>query len=137
MWVDNRFQFADAQTLSPSDGATALTDHYDVGGDFDLGPGETLYWVVSMDVSPGDELTFALQTDDNSGFSSATQIASLVFAEGVAAGTKLFVGFPATNERFIRVLVTPTADDGTSTFSSWVTSQHPSATQAYPDNVPT
>lgn len=136
MWIDNRFEFADGQTLGSSDGATALTDHYDAEGDFDLGPGETLYWVVSMDVSPGDELTFALQTDDNASFTSASQIASLVFAEGVAAGTKAFVGFPSANERYIRVLVTPTADDASSTFSSWVTSQHPSAAQSYPDNVP-
>lgn len=136
MWIDLYSLFAEGQTLGSGEGATALTDHVNLGSDRDIGPGRTLYWVVQLDTIAGDDLAFTLQTDDNSSFSSATTIATLNFSENDAAGTRLFVGFPNTNEQYLRALVTPDGDDASTTFTSWLTDQEPKAWQAYPDAVP-
>lgn len=96
-----------SQALTAS-GAT--TDVKDFGGDYDKGPGgevKGLIFVVetAADYTTGDETyTFTLQTDDNSGFSSAATLSSsgTIAGSALTAGTKVFVPLLNTNERYIR-----------------------------------
>jgi hypothetical protein len=96
-----------SQALTAS-GAT--TDSKDFAGDYDKGPGgevKGLLFVVEVaaDYTTGDETyIFTLQTDDNSGFSSATTLSSsgTINGNALTAGTKVFVPLLNTNERYIR-----------------------------------
>jgi hypothetical protein len=96
-----------SQALTAS-GAT--TDVIDFGGDFDKGPGgevKGLMFVVEVaaDFTTGNETyAFTLETDDNTGFSSATTLASSGTINGnlLTAGSKVFVPLLNTNERYIR-----------------------------------
>lgn len=135
--IDTYLVFADAQTIETGDGATELTNTVDLGLDRDIGPGKMVYWCVQLDINAGDELTFTLETDGDSAFGSTTTIGTLVFSENDPAGTKKWIAFPSANERYLRVLVTPTGDDATSTFTSYLSDSQPSSsTTSYADNVP-
>jgi len=141
-FTDNRLLFAEAQEIGSGDAGgagnpIALTDFINLSGDFDIGPGKLVYWVVQMVTSPGDTLTFDLETDSDSGFATTlTDLASLVFAESVAAGTQKWIAVPSANLQYLRAVVKPTDDDGASVFTSYITSQQPNSWVAFPDNVP-
>jgi len=131
MWIDSRVEFVDSQAFTAS---AALTNHINLGGDFDIGPGTQLWAVFNVDVTSTGAYTVAIQTDDNNSFSSATTIASMAIASGTVAGTKFVIGFPFANEQFVRAYATRTG--GNITLTAWLTDQHPSAWAALPDNVP-
>lgn len=138
MIIDERLEFSDAQALT---GTAALTDVIDFGSARQLGVGEPLYWVLSVDVASdrttGDETySFALQTDDNSAFSSAATLITYAFpAAVVPAGTRIAFALP-TNliERYLRVNATLGGTTPTVTISSWIGVEPTNAT-IYPDAV--
>ena len=99
MWVDKSLEMSVAQAFTASGDST---DHINLGGDFDVGPGHPLYWVVQVDVvlddADADETYVVnLETDSNSAFSSGTTIASFTFTRGDAAGTRQWVSVPSAN----------------------------------------
>jgi hypothetical protein len=106
MYVDAQQLLSDAQALTAT---AASTNYIDLGVDRDMGPGESWSICLSVDVAAdfttGDETySFAVQTDDNTSFSSATTLSTVaILASALTAGSKhmLFVGL--TNERYIRV----------------------------------
>ena len=108
MIIDKRNEFVASQALT----ATAvLTDSIDLSSDRDIGVGEDLYWVINQltiadGVSTDETYVFTLQTDDNSGFSSPTTIATITIPRSSPAGTRWYVSLPNTNERYLRVNVT-------------------------------
>ena len=136
---DKRLTFTDSQALAAS---AALTDVIDLRQDRDLGPGQPpLYWVLQVlaasDRTTGDETySFALQTDDNSGFSSPNTVATIAFpAAVVPAGAVFALALPAnvgSNERYLRVNATLGGTTPSVTVASHLTNQHPQAWQAMP-----
>lgn len=140
MNIDKRAEFTASQALTA--GTTALTNHYNAGGDFDLGPGQPLYWnlVLLAEALAGTTPTyrFDLQTDDNDSFSSPEVIGSITVVQGAPAGSKYTLGFPMTNQKYIRV-VAVLADGGataTVTVASWLSDKQTSQQRAYADNIP-
>lgn len=136
MIQDSRLLFDNAHAYTAS---AASTDYLDLGSDRGIGPGRMLYFCVQLDVASdgttGDETySLALQTDDNSSFSSATDIATLTIPRGTAAGTRYAIGFPRANERYVRAYLTAGGTTPTVTLTSWI-GDEPTAWQAYPDAI--
>jgi len=88
----------------------ASTDIIDLGATRDIGNGEPMELVIlcteSATASGSATVTFALQTDDNDGFSSAATLASTaaIGKASLTAGTEVLrVKVPLDVERYLRV----------------------------------
>lgn len=106
MILDSQLTLSDAQALT----ATAVsTNVIDLSADRDIGAGEPLAVVVTVDTaadtaSGNETYQVDLQTDDNSGFSSATVIASRAIAgAALTAGAIFVIPIPHDNERYLRL----------------------------------
>jgi len=137
MYIDERLEFADAQAVT---GSGDSTDSVDLGTDRDIGPGRQLWLVISLDVatdftSGNETYVFNLETDDNSSFSSGTDIASITFIGANPAGTRKYIGVPEANEQFLQIRRVLGGTSPSCTYSAWLTSEEPTALQAYPDAV--
>ena len=134
-WIDKLGEFSDAQALT----ATAVsTNVVDLSQDRDVGVGHPLWICVTLDVAAdatnaNETYTVDLQTDDNSGFSSATTLQTLTITRGSAAGSKFFMAVPQDNERFVRLNYTLGGTTPSVTLSAWVQLDEPPKWQAYPD----
>jgi hypothetical protein len=103
MIIDYNLQFSDAQSLTAD---AASTNVIDLGADRDIGPGEPLSIVVTLDAAMGGTsptMAVQVQTDDNSGFSSATTVATSRTIASGAAGDSVVISVPDTNERYLRL----------------------------------
>jgi len=135
MYIDKLLELADAQALTATGNTTNTID---LGSDRDVGNGQTLWLVLSLDVAPdganGDETyVFTLTTDDNSSFSSATTILTQTVVRSTAAGTRYVMAIPSANERYLRGTFTLGGTTPSVTYSAWLTSEAPTAWAAYPD----
>lgn len=135
MYIDKLLELADAQALTATGNTTNTID---LGSDRDVGNGQPLYLVLSLDVAPdgttGDETyVFTLTTDDNSSFSSATTILTQTVVRSTAAGTRYVLPIPSANERYLRGTFTLGGTTPSVTYSAWLTKEEPSAWAAYPD----
>lgn len=133
MITDKLLTFCAGQSLSGAS-ATASTDILDLGADRDFTAlGQPLYVVVVLTASGGTSptLAFNLQTDDNSSFSSAVNIAAYP-ATAQAVGQTIVMPFPHTNERYLRLSFTQAGTSPTATVSAYVTS-NPQTWTALPD----
>lgn len=120
MFMDADLVFSDAQAVTA---AAASTNYYDTGPLYsgntgrDLGVIDDLLVSITVDVAMTDgssdsTLTVDLQTDDNTSFSSAATVATLMTIPAVsAAGSKFFAKLPLAPavpyERYVRVYFTP------------------------------
>lgn len=114
MYVDSHLLFSDAQAVTA---AAASTNYVDLSAVRKMGVGQPLYLVVICVVAMTDSgsdstLAVILQTDDNTSFSSASEVMSLgSFAAVSAAGTRLIAPLPPAPanafERYARVYYTP------------------------------
>lgn len=136
MYVDAQLLLSDAQALT----ATAVsTNIIDLGSDRDIGPGRGLSFVLTTDVAAdsttGNETyQVDIQTDDNSGFSSATTICSyVILAAALTAGSIHVLPMPNTNERYVRLNYTLGGTTPTWTVTSFV-GLDAQLYQAYPNN---
>lgn len=134
MIIDSLIEFSDAQALTAT---AASTNVIDLGSDRDIGPGRPLWVVVQVDVAAdgttGDETySVALETDDNSGFSSASSLATVSIPRSTVAGTRFLIGMPRANERYLRLYYTLAGTTPTVTLSAWLTDQEPASWHAYP-----
>lgn len=107
MIMDAQHLFSDSQALTSSGASTNVID---LGADRNIGMGEPMCVMISLDVAAdggnSDETyTAAIQTDDNSGFSSATTLETLTITRGDAAGTKYFHVFKPDSlvEQYLRI----------------------------------
>ena len=137
MYIDSRLEFSDAQALTAT---AASTNVVDLSSDRDIGPGRSMWVVISLDVAADDadanETYVAdLETDSTSAFSSATTIASVTIARGTAAGTKFVIGMPFANEQWLRLNYTLGGTTPTVTLSAWLTDQDPESWAALPDAI--
>lgn len=130
MIIDSRLQVSNAQAVTGAT-TTASTDVVDLGSDRDIGPGRPLWLIVVIKVALGGTtptFNFSIQTDDNSGFSSATTLATSETLSGAAAapaGKIMALGVPLTNERYIRAAYTLGGTSPTITVTAWFTDQEP------------
>jgi hypothetical protein len=109
---DAENRFSDAQDISGA-GPDASTDVVDLGIARDIGTGENLYLVVSVDttfVGGGITVAVTIETDNDEAFGSPTSPAQTIgtFAALSVAGSRFVVRLQpdAINERFMRVLYT-------------------------------
>ncbi len=136
MLIDSRLEFSDGQALTAS---AASTNIVDLGQDRDIGPGRTLYLVLSVDVAAdygnADETyAVALQTDSAAAFSSATTLVSRTIAAAeLAAGSQHVIPVTLTNERYLRVYYTLGGTSPSVTVNAWLTDQEPQTWRALPD----
>lgn len=92
MIMDAELRFSNAQAITAS---AASTNQVDLKAIRDIGTGQDIYFVAQVDVAFTDgtsdsTVTVALQTDDNSAFSSATTVQTVgTFAALSAIGTRL------------------------------------------------
>lgn len=107
MILDAHLQFSDSQALTST---AASTNIIDLGADRNIGIGNKLGVYLNVEVAAnagdGDETySIAIQTDDNSGFSSATTLSTFTITRGTAAGTVYLQGIPSdtTPERYLRL----------------------------------
>jgi hypothetical protein len=106
--------FSTSQALTAT---AASTDVIDLGANGDLGRASMRFRAsVATAFSGGTSVQFVLQTDDNSGFSSATALftsAAIAVASLTAGAVVVDIPVPSTTERYLRVnyvvVGTPTA----------------------------
>jgi hypothetical protein len=111
MYLDALALFSNAQAVTAT---AASTDSMDLSQIRDIGVGEDLYIFCNVDVAMTDSssnttITVTLETDDNSGFSSATTTQTLfVFPALSAVGAIRFARIQplAMNERFAQLRYT-------------------------------
>ena len=137
MMIDSLLEFSDAQALT----ATAVsTNVVDLTSDRDVGPGRTVWVVLTIDVAPdsasADETyTVDLETDDNESFTSATQLWQYTIIRTAAQGAPFALAVPMDNERFLRLNYTLGGTTPTITVSAHLTDQEPFEHLTYPDAV--
>lgn len=138
MIIDKLLQVSSAQALTGTDPVPS-TDVIDFGSDRDVGPGSPLWLVVVARVglggTGGPTIKFDIETDDNSGFSSATKIFSsqALAATAFASGKIFAIPMPMANERFLRLVATMTGTSPTATIDAFLTNQPPTTWQSMPD----
>ncbi len=108
MLMDAELLFSDEQAVTTTAASTNIVDL--LAANRDIGKGEDLELIVSVDeavtASGAATVVFALQTDDNSGFSSATDLfatAAIGKATLVAGYVPVKIKLPRGIERFLRV----------------------------------
>jgi hypothetical protein len=135
MLLDALQIFSEDQALTATGASTNIID---LGNDADIGPGRNLYVVtqvgVAADGSSGNETyVVTLQTDDNSAFSSPTDIASVTIPRGTAAGEMFTIGFPANNERYLRINYALGGTSPSVTVTAFLSDTQPPQHRVYPD----
>ncbi len=110
MYVDNENRYSTAQDLTASG---ASTNHIDHGSDRNIGIGEALALVITLDAaldrgSSNETYTAQLQTDSSSAFGSATSVGELISMTTYAAGTRFVAVLPAdtSTKQYTRVYYT-------------------------------
>nr|WP_175800908.1 hypothetical protein [Burkholderia anthina] len=135
MYIDSLLEFSRAQALTASGPSQNVID---LGSDRDIGPGRPLWIVIALasDAVATGTYKFALETDDNVGFSSPTEIAAVSpSVASLKAGRRLVLGMPFENERYLRLNNTLGGTSPGVTINAFLTDQDPASWQAYPDGI--
>lgn len=124
MILDRETAFSQSQALTGTT-LVASTDTIDLSAIRQIGIGEDLYIVLNFEVAAGGTtptITVALQTDDNSAFSSATTVSTLMNAVTTpGASSQLVFPIPYQGlERHIRLAYTQGGTTPTTTLSAHV-----------------
>jgi hypothetical protein len=135
MLIDKLLRFSASQSLASASG-TASTDILDLGADRDMTAlGRPLYVAVVLEASGGTSPTLQVivQTDDNSGFSSAVALHTGP-ALAQASNRVQIIPIPHTNERYLRLTYTQDGTSPTATVSAFITDS-PQAWVATADGI--
>lgn len=106
MIVDALQKLSEDQALT---GTAASTNLIDLGADRNIGVGEPMGVLITVDVaadvaSGNETYQFDVETDDNSGFSSATVIARRIIDKAsLTAGSRWVIALPGDCERYLRL----------------------------------
>lgn len=123
MILDAQQNYSNAQALTATADSTNYIDH---GADRNLGIGDPVLVELVLDVAASDAngnetYTAILETDDNTSFSSATQVGPTVtITRGDAAGTRYFIPLPPDTslERYTQLAFTLGGTDPTVTVTA-------------------
>ena len=135
MLIDKLLRFSASQPPAAASG-TASTDILDLGADRDMTAlGRPLYVAVVLEASGGTSPTLQVivQTDDNSGFSSAVALHTGP-ALAQASNRVQIIPIPHTNERYLRLTYTQGGTSPTATVSAFITDS-PQAWVATADGI--
>ena len=128
MFIDALHLMSDSQALTAT---AASTNVIDLGGDGNVGIGEPMAVVVTVEVAAdaanADETySVALQTDSVEGFGSAVELGTAVITRGTVAGTKFVIGVPADEraDRFLRLNYTLAGTTPSVTVSAFLIPQN-------------
>ena len=135
MLIDKLLRFSASQSLASASG-TASTDILDLGADRDMTAlGRPLYVAVVLEASGGTSPTLQVivQTDDDSGFSSAVALHTGP-ALAQASNRVQIIPIPHTNERYLRLTYTQDGTSPTATVSAFITDS-PQAWVATADGI--
>lgn len=126
MYLDAQHLFSDAQAVT----STAVsTNVIDLGGDHNVGIGEPMAVVITLDVgtdfTTGDE-TYVVTLQTGSSITPTTVIASKEIVGLQAAGTKFVMGVPAdtSGERYLRLNFTHGGTSPTATYTAFLIPQN-------------
>jgi len=109
MILDSQLSLSREQAIASAASTVASTDYYDTGASADVGIGEDLWIQIAIGavaVTGGTSVQFVLQTDDNTGFSSAKTIpltAAIPVAQLTARAVVVQARLPVGLERYFRV----------------------------------
>lgn len=128
MYIDSRLEFSSKQVLAA---AGASTNVIDLGAPVrKIGPGQPMWVVVQTDAATTDAVTVDIETAAAVSFASAAKIGSVTIPASTPAGRRFVVGFPYTNQRFLRL-----GYGAAVTASAWLTDQEPQSWEPYPAQV--
>ena len=137
MIIDSLLLFSDAQAVTSAAGSTNTIDMSEVR---DIGNGEPLYIVVTVDVATdaGKTVAVALEGDSTTTFTPDGTVTMFTMAAATAAGT-VFVytlqpGSDPLQYRYLRLLYTPSSALTDGTFTAFLTNNYQRATH-YADNI--
>jgi hypothetical protein len=105
-FIDAQQTFSDAQALTVTAVSTNIIDH---GADRNIGIGEPLAVLLTVDVAAagGGTLAIAVQSDDNSAFSSPGTVTTTtaIAAAALTLGARIVIPIPpdTATERFMRL----------------------------------
>lgn len=140
MLIDSLLLFSDAQAVTSAAGSTNTID-LSVTGGRDIGTGEPLYIVMTVDVGidAGKTVTVALEGDSTTTFSpDATDTVFVTGTAGETAGAvyiaRLDPGMAALQYRYIRLKYTPSSALTNGTFTAFITHDI-QKWKAYADNI--
>lgn len=137
MIIDKRLEFSAAQALTAT---AASTNSIDVGVARQIGPGEPLWIVIVSKAAPGGTsptIAISVETDDNTGFSSAATLAThpTLAAAAFGSGTRIVIPVPYSNERYLQLKYTLGGTSPTFTVDAFLTNQEPPQLTQYPDAI--
>lgn len=139
-YMDAQLLFSDAQALT----ATAVSTNYiNLGTAYSfIGTGEPMAAVVTVDVAAGGTsptLVVAVQSDDNTSFSSAATVATTGTIAGatLTAGYEIVIAIPAgtSTEQYLRLNYTVGGTTPTVTVTARLTPMRLLAQQHYVPNA--
>lgn len=134
MILDNNLQFSTNQTLTAT---AASTDTIDLKQDRDLGIGEPMYVIVNIGAVSGTSptLAIAIQTDDNSAFSSPATLLTAPTLSPPVANSQQVLMFPRGNERHLRLNYTVGGTSPSIAVNAYLSAVPPPGWQAYPGAI--
>lgn len=126
MILDSQLSLSREQAIASAASTVASTDYYDTGASADVGIGEDLWIQIAIGavaVTGGTSVQFVLQTDDNTGFSSAKTIpltAAIPVAQLTARAVVVQARLPVGLERYFRVGYTSVGTTSTGTANAFL-----------------
>ena len=124
MIIDSRLEFSVKQVLAATGASTNVIE---LSTDRDIGPGRTMWVVITADASPAAAVTVSLETSNTEG-SGYAKVASVTVPQAAAIGSRYVLGVPYENQRYLRLDYSAAG-----TFSAFLTDQEPASWKAYPD----
>lgn len=125
MYIDSSLEFSVKQALSA---AGASTNVIDLGTPArNIGPGQPMWVIVQTDAAVAADVTVDIETAAAVGFGAATKIASVTVPASTPTGRRFVVGFPYTNQRFLRLNY-----GAAITATAWLTDQEPQSWDSLP-----
>ncbi|MCP1404429.1 Bbp16 family capsid cement protein [Achromobacter insolitus] len=125
MYIDSRLEFSNKQVVAAAGPSTNVVDLGTPARK--IGPGRAMWVVVQVDAIPAAAVTATIQTSEAEGFGTSSNIGSVTIPQDTPVGTRFVIGFPYTNQRYLRMNYSAAG-----TLSAWLTDQEPQSWEAYP-----
>lgn len=135
MFVDKTLEFSDGQALT----ATAVsTNVIDLGADLDIGVGQPVFLVVTVQVAPdattGDE-TYGVELQSGSSATPTDVIAKFAIPRTAKVGDVFGAPVSLRNERYLSLNYPLGGTTPSITVNAFLTSEEPAVWRALPGNV--